>query len=79
MPARARCAIRAAPAPARRWSRSACCRSARRGAPPGKIAILGPLLPEAAQAAEALNATLVDMRFVKPLDEQLVLEPGRQP
>ncbi len=27
-----------------------------------------------AQAAEALNATLVDMRFVKPLDEQLVLE-----
>ena len=41
-----------------------------------KIAILnfGTLLPEAAQAAEALNATLVDMRFVKPLDEQLVLE-----
>ena len=26
------------------------------------------------RAAEALNATLVDMRFVKPLDEQLVLE-----
>lgn len=49
----------------------------RRGASPGeKIAILnfGTLLPEAAQAAEALNATLVDMRFVKPLDEQLVLE-----
>ena len=45
--------------------------------PPGeKIAILnfGTLLPEAAQAAEGLNATLVDMRFVKPLDEQLVLE-----
>lgn len=41
-----------------------------------KIAILnfGTLLPEAAAAAEALNATLVDMRFVKPLDEQLVLE-----
>ena len=41
-----------------------------------KIAILnfGTLLPEVAQAAEALNATLVDMRFVKPLDEQLVLE-----
>lgn len=41
-----------------------------------KIAILnfGTLLPEAAQAAAALNATLVDMRFVKPLDEQLVLE-----
>lgn len=41
-----------------------------------KLAILnfGTLLPEAAQVAEALNATLVDMRFVKPLDEQLVLE-----
>lgn len=41
-----------------------------------KIAILnfGTLLPEAALVAEAMNATLVDMRFVKPLDEQLVLE-----
>ncbi|ATM75076.1 MULTISPECIES: 1-deoxy-D-xylulose-5-phosphate synthase [Serratia] len=41
-----------------------------------KIAILnfGTLLAEAAQVAEAMNATLVDMRFVKPLDEQLVLE-----
>lgn len=41
-----------------------------------KLAILnfGTLLPEAAQVSEALNATLVDMRFVKPLDEQLVLE-----
>lgn len=41
-----------------------------------KLALLnfGTLLPEAAQVAEALNATLVDMRFVKPLDEQLVLE-----
>lgn len=41
-----------------------------------KVAILnfGTLLPEAAAAAEAMNATLVDMRFVKPLDEQLVLE-----
>lgn len=40
-----------------------------------KVAILnfGTLLPEAAAAAEAMNATLVDMRFVKPLDEQLVL------
>ncbi len=75
--ARAPCAIRAAPAPARRWSRSTCCRSAKAWcAAREKIAILnfGTLLPEAAQAAEALNATLVDMRFVKPLDEQLVLE-----
>ncbi|WP_025120326.1 MULTISPECIES: 1-deoxy-D-xylulose-5-phosphate synthase [unclassified Serratia (in: enterobacteria)] len=41
-----------------------------------KTAILnfGTLLAEAAQVAEAMNATLVDMRFVKPLDEQLVLE-----
>ncbi|WP_075180456.1 1-deoxy-D-xylulose-5-phosphate synthase [Pantoea sp. 1.19] len=40
-----------------------------------KLAILnfGTLLPEAAAAAEALNATLVDMRFVKPLDEALIL------
>ncbi|ACZ75900.1 1-deoxy-D-xylulose-5-phosphate synthase [Dickeya zeae] len=39
-----------------------------------KIAILnfGTLLPEAQQVADALNATLVDMRFVKPLDEALV-------
>ncbi|QDX30808.1 1-deoxy-D-xylulose-5-phosphate synthase [Dickeya poaceiphila] len=39
-----------------------------------KIAILnfGTLLPEAQQAADALNATLADMRFVKPLDEALI-------
>ncbi|AWP33791.1 1-deoxy-D-xylulose-5-phosphate synthase [Pantoea eucalypti] len=41
-----------------------------------KLAILnfGTLLPEAAATAEALNATLVDMRFVKPLDEALIAE-----
>ncbi|ORM65759.1 1-deoxy-D-xylulose-5-phosphate synthase [Pantoea rodasii] len=41
-----------------------------------KLAILnfGTLLPEAQAAAEALNATLVDMRFVKPLDEALIAE-----
>lgn len=41
-----------------------------------KIAILnfGTLLPEAKRVAEAMNATLVDMRFVKPLDDQLVLD-----
>ncbi|ATO32038.1 1-deoxy-D-xylulose-5-phosphate synthase [Dickeya dianthicola] len=39
-----------------------------------KIAILnfGTLLPDAQQAAETLNATLADMRFVKPLDEALI-------
>ncbi|AYA40941.1 1-deoxy-D-xylulose-5-phosphate synthase [Xenorhabdus nematophila] len=41
-----------------------------------KIAILnfGTLLPYALQAAETLNATVVDMRFVKPLDKELTLE-----
>lgn len=41
----------------------------------GKIALLnfGTLLAEAQAAAEQLNATLIDMRFVKPLDEALVL------
>ncbi|MBQ4789978.1 1-deoxy-D-xylulose-5-phosphate synthase [Pectobacterium versatile] len=40
------------------------------------IAILnfGTLLPEAQATAEKLNATLVDMRFVKPLDEALLEE-----
>jgi len=44
-----------------------------------KLAILnfGTLLPEATAAAEALNATLVDMRFVKPLDEALIAELAR--
>ncbi|MFS1537533.1 MAG: 1-deoxy-D-xylulose-5-phosphate synthase [Candidatus Phlomobacter fragariae] len=41
-----------------------------------KIAILnfGTLLAEAIKAAELLNATVIDMRFVKPLDETLILE-----
>lgn len=41
-----------------------------------KIALLnfGTLLPEAESVAESLNATLADMRFVKPMDEALVLE-----
>ena len=39
-----------------------------------KVAILnfGALMPNALQAAEALNATVADMRFVKPLDEALI-------
>jgi 1-deoxy-D-xylulose-5-phosphate synthase len=36
------------------------------------ILVFGTLLPQAAQAAEALDATLVDMRFVKPLDAALL-------
>jgi 1-deoxy-D-xylulose-5-phosphate synthase len=41
-----------------------------------KIALLcfGTLLDQAQRVADNLNATLVDMRFVKPLDEELVLE-----
>jgi 1-deoxy-D-xylulose-5-phosphate synthase len=41
-----------------------------------KIAILafGTLLQQARSVAEALDATLVDMRFVKPLDEALLAE-----
>ncbi|KYP95614.1 1-deoxy-D-xylulose-5-phosphate synthase, partial [Sodalis-like endosymbiont of Proechinophthirus fluctus] len=38
------------------------------------VAILnfGTLFPQAKEAAAALNATLVDMRFVKPLDGALI-------
>lgn len=41
-----------------------------------KIALLafGPLLQACHTVAEQLNATLVDMRFVKPLDQQLLTE-----
>lgn len=41
-----------------------------------RVAILnfGTLLPAAKEAAEALGATLVDMRWVKPMDESRVLE-----
>lgn len=40
-----------------------------------KLAILnfGTLLPEALAAAERLDATVADMRFVKPLDHELIL------
>lgn len=40
-----------------------------------EIAILnfGALLQEATIVAENLNATLIDMRFVKPLDEELII------
>jgi len=43
------------------------------------VAILafGPLLHEALAAGERLDATVVDMRFVKPLDENLILQLAR--
>ena len=45
-----------------------------------QLAILafGPLLSACQLAAEQLNATLVDMRFVKPLDEALLHELAKQ-
>lgn len=38
------------------------------------ILAFGPVLHEALKAAEALDATVVDMRFVKPMDEALLQE-----
>ncbi len=45
-----------------------------------RVAILcfGTLLKEAVAAGEELNATVVDMRWVKPMDESEMLESGRQ-
>ncbi|MCX8660653.1 1-deoxy-D-xylulose-5-phosphate synthase [Gilliamella sp. B2772] len=48
---------------------SKCCREGK------EIALLnfGTLLPEVLQVAEQINATVIDMRFVKPLDEKVLL------
>ncbi len=45
-----------------------------------RVAILnfGTLLPEAMAAAKQLNATVVDMRWVKPMDEATVLNLASQ-
>jgi 1-deoxy-D-xylulose-5-phosphate synthase len=45
-----------------------------------KIAILnfGTLMPYAKEAANALGATLIDMRFVKPMDEEAVLKASQE-
>ncbi len=40
------------------------------------ILVFGTLLSRAVSVAETLDATLVDMRFVKPLDEQLLVTLG---
>lgn len=45
----------------------------RRGAGVAML-VFGPLLAAALKAAEILNLTVVDMRFVKPMDVELVLE-----
>ncbi|RYY73712.1 MAG: 1-deoxy-D-xylulose-5-phosphate synthase [Gammaproteobacteria bacterium] len=44
----------------------------KRESEPVAILCFGTLLANALQAAEQLNATLCDMRFVKPLDEELI-------
>ena len=38
------------------------------------LLMFGSLLPEAQEAAEELDATLVNMRFIKPLDETMIRE-----
>jgi 1-deoxy-D-xylulose-5-phosphate synthase len=45
-----------------------------------RVAILnfGTLLPVAMQVADELNATVVDMRWVKPLDEETILNMARK-
>ena len=46
----------------------------------GRVAIMafGTLLANALETAEELDATVVNMRFVKPLDESMVLEIARK-
>ncbi len=50
------------------------CRTGRRAA----LLCFGPLLKAALQAAEALDATVVNMRFLKPLDVAMVLRMARR-
>jgi 1-deoxy-D-xylulose-5-phosphate synthase len=49
------------------------------GRTPRRLAILafGTVLHPALAAAESLDATVVDMRFAKPLDEDLIVEMAR--
>ncbi|HSQ72910.1 MAG TPA: transketolase C-terminal domain-containing protein, partial [Rubrivivax sp.] len=55
------------------WGRGVVRRSGQRLA----VLAFGTLLHPALQAAEKLGCTVADMRFVKPLDEALVLELAR--
>ena len=45
-----------------------------------RIALLafGPMLQPALEAAEKLDATVVNMRFVKPIDEEMILRMAEQ-
>jgi len=47
------------------------------GGPRVAILAFGPLLYPSLQAAEALDASVVNMRFVKPLDVDMVLQMAR--
>ncbi len=38
------------------------------------LLVFGSLLPTALQAAEQINATVINMRFIKPLDDDVVLQ-----
>jgi 1-deoxy-D-xylulose-5-phosphate synthase len=66
---------------AQAWGKGEIRRLSTKAAAPGRtrIAILafGTLLYPALQAAEKLDATVANMRFVKPLDQQLVAELAR--
>ncbi len=61
------------------WGKGEVCRQASPAQSGRKVAILafGTLLYPALQAAEALDATVVNMRFIKPLDVDLLLEVAR--
>ena len=61
------------------WGKGEVCRqrSATQAGPKVAILAFGTLLYPALQAAEALDATVVNMRFIKPLDVELLLEVAR--
>jgi len=49
-------------------------RTLRQGKGPAALLAFGALVPAAREAAEKLDATVIDMRWVKPLDRQAVLD-----
>ncbi len=57
--------------------RTASARADARGGQRIAILAFGTLLHQALKAAETMNATVADMRFIKPLDTELVLELAR--
>ncbi|HET6788298.1 MAG TPA: 1-deoxy-D-xylulose-5-phosphate synthase, partial [Aquabacterium sp.] len=61
------------------WGKGEVCRrtSLNSGGPRVAILAFGTLLYPALQAAESLDATVANMRFIKPLDTELLLELAR--